>query len=172
VAIDLKKHIRDIPDFPKKGILFKDITTLIGDKQAFRSVVDLLVERYRDRSVDKVVAADARGFILGGAVAYCLGAGFVPARKKGKLPHKTIEQSYELEYGTDSLFIHEDAIDEGENVLVLDDLLATGGTARALCDLVNKLKGNVAEVAFMIELSDLKGRDKLKDFTIFSLITY
>ena len=169
---DLKQHIRDIPDFPKEGILFRDITTLIGNKDAFREVIDLLAQRYKDKGIEKIAAAEARGFIIGGALAYALGAGFVPVRKKGKLPHKTISASYELEYGTDSVHMHEDAIKEGEKVLVIDDLLATGGTAKALCDLVEKLKGEICEIAFMIELSELKGKDKLKDYETFSLIVY
>ncbi|NQT95125.1 MAG: adenine phosphoribosyltransferase [Candidatus Omnitrophica bacterium] len=169
---ELKQYIRDIPDFPKKGILFKDITTLIGDGGAFGKVVDGFVQRYKDKGISKVVAAEARGFIFGGAVAHGLGAAFVPVRKKGKLPYKTIEASYELEYGTDTVYMHEDAIVEGEKALILDDLLATGGTAKAICELVEKLKGDIYEVAFMIELSFLNGREKLKDYNIFSLITY
>ena len=170
--IDLKKYIRDIPDFPKKGIIFKDITTLLSDKDAFREVIDRFVSQYKDKGIDRIVAAEARGFIFGGAIAHALGCGFVPVRKKGKLPYKTIDASYELEYGTDTLYMHKDAIKEGERALVLDDLLATGGTAKALCELVEKLKGEVAEVAFMIELTFLKGRDKLKGYNIFSLIEY
>lgn len=170
--IDLKKYIRDIPDFPKKGILFKDITTLIGNKSAFKEVVDSFIDRYRDKGVDAVAAAEARGFIVGGAVAYGLGAKFVPVRKKGKLPYKTVDVSYELEYGTDTLYMHEDGVSPGEKVLVIDDLLATGGTAKAICELVEKLKAEVAEVAFMIELSDLNGRERIKDYSIYSQVVY
>lgn len=169
---ELKKYIRSIPDFPKKGILFRDITTLIGHKDAFKGVVDIFINRYKDKAIDKVVAAEARGFIIGGAIAYGLNAAFVPVRKRGKLPYRTIGASYELEYGTDSLHMHEDAINQGEQVLIVDDLLATGGTARAICELVAKLKGEIVEVAFMIELSGLKGREKLKGYNVFSLIIY
>ncbi len=170
--IDIKKTIRDVSDFPKKGIIFKDITTLLSNKEAFKQVIDTFVTRYKDQNIDKIVAADARGFIFGGALAYELGAALVPVRKKGKLPYKTISTSYELEYGTDTLYMHEDAISSGDKVLVLDDLLATGGTARAICDLTERLKGDIVEVAFMIELSFLNGRDKLKDYKIFSQIIY
>ncbi|NQT90508.1 MAG: adenine phosphoribosyltransferase [Candidatus Omnitrophica bacterium] len=170
--MDLKKYIRDIPDFPKKGILFRDITTLIGDKDALREVVDIFVKKYKDEKIDIVVAAEARGFIIGGAIACGLNAGFVPVRKKGKLPHKTIGAEYDLEYGTDSLHMHEDAIVEGRRVLVIDDLLATGGTAKATCELVERTKGEVVEVGFIIELAGLKGREKLKDYKIFSQIVY
>lgn len=170
--IDLKKHIRDIPDFPKQGILFRDITTLIGNREAFKTVIDSFVGRYKDKRIDAVVAAEARGFIIGGAIAYGLGVKFVPVRKKGKLPHKVIGASYELEYGTDSLYMHEDGISPGEKILVVDDLLATGGTAKAICELVEKLKGKVMEAAFMIELSDLKGRDKIKGYSVFSQVVY
>ena len=168
--IDLKKAIRDVSDFPKKGIIFKDITTLLSNKEAFKQVIDTFVMRYKDQNIDKIVAADARGFIFGGALAYELGAALVPVRKKGKLPYKTISTSYDLEYGTDTLYMHEDAINPGDKVLVLDDLLATGGTAKAICDLTERLKGDIVEVAFMIELSFLNGRDKLKDYKIFSQI--
>ena len=170
--IDIKKTIRDVSDFPKKGIIFKDITTLLSNKEAFKQVIDTFVTRYKDQNIDKIVAADARGFIFGGALAYELGAALVPVRKKGKLPYKTIEASYELEYGIDTLYMHEDAISPGDKVLVLDDLLATGGTAKAICDLIKRLKGDIVEVAFMIELSFLNGRDKLKDYKIFSQIIY
>ena len=172
VTEDLKKYIRDIPDFPKKGIIFKDITTLLSHKDAFKKVIDIFTERYRDKKIDKIVAADARGFIFGGVLAYELNAGFVPVRKKGKLPYKAISADYELEYGTDTLYVHEDAISAGERVLVVDDLLATGGTAKATCDLVSRLNGDIIELAFMIELSFLNGRDKLKGYPVFSQIVY
>ncbi len=169
---DLKKYIRDIPDFPKKGIIFKDITTLLSHKDAFKKAMDIFVERYKNEKIDKIVAADARGFIFGGVLAYELNAGFVPVRKKGKLPHKTISADYELEYGTDTLYAHEDAITAGERVLIVDDLLATGGTAKATCDLAKRLGGEIVEFAFLIELSFLNGRDKLKGYPIFSQIVY
>lgn len=170
--MELKEYIRSIPDFPKKGILFRDITTLIGNRDSFRRVVDIFIERYKGKGIKKIVAAEARGFIIGAAVAYGLKAGFVPVRKKGKLPYKSIGASYQLEYGADSLYMHQDAVKKGEKVLIIDDLLATGGTAKAICELVEKLKGEIAEVAFMIELTDLKGREKLKGYNIFSLIQY
>lgn len=169
---DLKKYIRNIPDFPKKGILFRDITTLIGDSKQFKKVIDALTERYADKKIDAVVAIESRGFIFGGALAYKLGAGFVPVRKKGKLPYKAYQASYSLEYGEDTLEIHQDAIKPGERVLLIDDLLATGGTISAVTDLVKKLKGEIVEAAFIIELKDLKGRCKLKDFLVYSMIQY
>jgi len=167
-----KDYIRNIPDFPKPGILFRDITTLLKDKAAFRQAVDALVERYKTKKIDKVVAVEARGFILGGAVAYRLGAGFVPVRKKGKLPAKTNSVTYELEYGTDTLEMHHDAINPGERVLIVDDLLATGGTAKAVLDLVKQLRGKIIGILFLIELTDLKGKDKLKEYPVFSLIKF
>ena len=169
---ELKNSIRDIPDFPKKGIIFKDITTLLKDGRKFREAIDCIVERYKDKKIDKVVAIEARGFILGSVVAYKLGAGIVPVRKKGKLPYETNSVEYELEYGKDSLEIHKDAIKPDDKVLVVDDLLATGGTMNAVCDLIERSKGEVAEVAFLIELSFLKGRDRLKGRKIFSLIKF
>ena len=147
---DLKDIIRAIPDFPKSGILFRDITTLLSNKDAFKEAIDKLAKTYQDKKVDKVVAIDARGFIFGGAVAYKLGAGFVPVRKKGKLPWKTNSATYELEYGTDTLEMHLDAISPGENVLIVDDLLATGGTAKAVTELVEKLQGKICGIAFLI----------------------
>jgi len=169
---DLKEYIRDVPDFPKKGIIFKDITTFLSHKDAFKKAMDIFVERYKNEKIDKIVAADARGFIFGGVLAYELNAGFVPVRKKGKLPHKTISADYELEYGTDTLYAHEDAIAAGERVLIVDDLLATGGTAKATCDLVKRLDGEIVEFAFLIELSFLNGRDKVKGYPVFSQIVY
>lgn len=169
---DLKNYIRNIPDFPKKGILFRDITTLIGDKERFKEVIDVLVNRYSDKKIDAVVAIEARGFVFGGALAHRLGAGMVPVRKKGKLPYKTISASYSLEYGKDTLEIHEDAIKSGARVLLIDDLLATGGTMSAVIELVKKLKGEIVEIAFIIELSDLKGRANLKGFPVYSMVKY
>ena len=168
----LKSKIRDIKNFPTEGILFKDITTLLKDGPAFASVVESLAARYQAEGVDVVVGVESRGFILGGALAHQLKAGFVPVRKVGKLPGKTIEVEYELEYGRDALAIHEDAIKVGQRVLVVDDLLATGGTMAATLRLVDQLGGRVVGVAFMIELAFLLGRDKLKDQPVHALITY
>ncbi len=169
---ELKAKIRDIKDFPTEGILFKDITTLLKDPQAFRYVLDQLANAYIQSRVEVVVAIESRGFIFGGALAHELGAGFVPVRKLGKLPAKTIEVEYELEYGRDALAIHEDAISPGQRVLVVDDLLATGGTMAATLRLVEQSGGVVVGVAFLIELGFLHGRAKLKDYAVNSLITY
>jgi adenine phosphoribosyltransferase len=169
---DLKGKVRDIKDFPTEGILFKDITTLLKDGPAFRLVVDTLAERYQPERVDVVVGVESRGFILGGALAHQLKAGFVPVRKPGKLPGKTIKVEYELEYGRDALAVHEDAIKPGQRVLAVDDLLATGGTMGATLRLIRLLGGQVVGVAFMIELAFLRGRDKLKEPTLHSLIVY
>jgi len=168
----LKKHIRDIPDFPKKGIIFKDITTLLKDASAFKKVIDVLYDRYKLKKIDKIVAIESRGFIFGGALANKLGVGFVPVRKKGKLPSKTYSVNYDLEYGTDTLEMHCDAIKPGENILLLDDLLATGGTASAVSKLIEKMGGKIEEIAFLIELAFLKGRDKLQGHNVFSMIKY
>ena len=168
----LEKSIRNIPDFPKPGILFRDVTTLIQNKTAFKKSIDLLVKRYKGKGFDKVVGVEARGFIFGAAVAHKIGAGFVPVRKKGKLPFKTISATYELEYGTDTLEIHQDAICPGEKVLIIDDLLATGGTVKAVIELVEKLKGKVAGIGFVIELVDLKGKDKFKEYPLYSLVKF
>ncbi len=170
--IDLAKHVRDIPDFPKEGILFRDIMPLLQDPVALRESVDRIIEYGTGKHIDMVLGAEARGFILGAAVAYGLGAGFVCARKPGKLPYRTISAEYDLEYGTDKLEVHEDAIKPGQNVLVHDDLLATGGTAKAKIELVEKLGGIVVGCAFLIELTALEGRAKLEGYDIFSLITY
>jgi adenine phosphoribosyltransferase len=169
---ELRSKIRDIKDFPTEGILFKDITTLLKDPPAFRFVVDHLASRYQSAAVDVVVAVESRGFIFGGALAHQLQAGFVPVRKLGKLPGKTIEVEYELEYGRDALAIHEDAISPGQKVLAVDDLLATGGTMAATLRLIEQLGGQVVGVAFLIELAFLHGREKLKQFPIHALITY
>lgn len=168
----LKQYIRSIPDFPKKGVLFRDITTLLKNPTKFKQVIDVFYDKYKDKKIEAIVAAEARGFILGGALAYKLDCAFVPVRKKGKLPAETVEVTYELEYGTDTICMHKDAIKPKERVLILDDLLATGGTAKAMCDLVKKTGGDIVGIAFMIELSDLKGRDKIKEYDIFTLITY
>ncbi|MBI3991553.1 MAG: adenine phosphoribosyltransferase [Candidatus Omnitrophica bacterium] len=169
---DLKTLIREIPDFPKKGINFKDITTLLKEGKRFKETVEHFKERYKDKHIDAVVSVEARGFIFGAALAYALGAGIVPVRKKGKLPAPTYEATYDLEYGTDTLQIHQDSIKPGQNVLIIDDLLATGGTTEAVCKLVERLEGKVVEVAFVIELTFLKGRARLKNYPVFSLITY
>jgi len=168
----LRAKIRDIKDFPTEGILFKDITTLLKDGPAWRFAVDALASRYQADRVDVVVGVESRGFIFGGAIAHQLQAGFVPVRKIGKLPGKTIEVEYELEYGRDALAMHEDAIAPGQRVLAVDDLLATGGTMAATLRLVEQLGGRVVGVAFMIELAFLHGREKLKNYPLHSLIVY
>lgn len=170
--MDLKEYIRSIPDFPQNGILFRDITTLLQEPQVFRHTVDALVEKYKDVKIDKVVSVEARGYIFGGALAYLLECGFVPVRKPGKLPAETISLEYTLEYGKNTVEIHKDAIKTGEQVLVFDDLLATGGTMQATCKLVEKLGGTVVGCAFIINLTALKGVEKLKQYDIFSLIEY
>jgi adenine phosphoribosyltransferase len=169
---DLRAKIRDIKDFPTEGILFKDITTLLRDGPAWRFAVDSLASHYQGDRVDIVVGVESRGFIFGGAVAHQLQAGFVPVRKVGKLPAPTIEVEYELEYGRDTLAMHEDAIAPGQRVLAVDDLLATGGTMAATLRLIQQLGGEVVGVAFMIELAFLRGREKLKSYPIHSLIVY
>jgi adenine phosphoribosyltransferase len=168
----LREKIRDIKDFPTEGILFKDITTLLRDGPAWRFAVDSLAGRYQAERVDVVVGVESRGFIFGGAIAHQLAAGFVPVRKVGKLPSKTIEVEYELEYGRDALAVHADAITPGQRVLVVDDLLATGGTMAATLRLVEQLGGRVVGVAFMIELAFLRGREKLKTYPVHSLVVY
>lgn len=168
----LRSRIRDVPDFPKPGIVFKDITPLLADPQAFRHAIDTIADHYDEAKVDLVLGAEARGFILAGALAYRLNAGFVPARKPGKLPHQTAKAEYELEYGMDSLEIHTDAVLPGYNVLIVDDVLATGGTASAKIDLVERHEGTVAGLAFLIELTFLGGRAKLNGQNVFSLISY
>lgn len=170
--MELRQYIRDVPDFPSPGILFKDITTLLKDSTALRQSVDEMAALFQAVPVDKVVAAESRGFIIGMPLAYKLGAGFVPARKPGRLPAETISAHYTLEYGTNSLEMHVDAIAEGERVLVVDDLLATGGTVTATIDLVRRLRGDIVGLAFLIELAFLNGRERLTDHRIESLITY
>src|SRR5580765_511522 len=169
---ELRAKIRDIKDFPTEGILFKDITTLLKDPKAFRCVLDELATGYIQSGVEIVVGVESRGFIFGGALAHELGAGFVPVRKLGKLPAKTIQVEYELEYGRDALAIHEDAIRPGQRVLAVDDLLATGGTMAATLRLVERLGGKVVGAAFLIELGFLAGRERLKGYALESLITY
>ena len=171
-GLDLRRYVRDIPDFPKDGILFRDITPVLADAAALRAAVDQLAEPARPLGVDVVIGAEARGFLLGPALAMALDAGFVLARKPGKLPHDTVSAEYELEYGTDRLEVHSDAIREGARVLVHDDLLATGGTARALCEMVEELGGVVVGCHFLIELSFLQGRERLGEYDVRSLIVF
>ena len=170
--LDLKKYIRSIPDFPKQGILFRDITTLLGEKRAFRQAVDAMADKFKGKKIDAVVGIEARGFIFGGAIAHRLNAAFVPVRKKGKLPAKTNTVTYELEYGTDTLEMHHDALKPNERVLIVDDLLATGGTVKAVTDLVKKSEAKIIGIAFLVELTDLKGKERLVGFPISSLIKY
>jgi adenine phosphoribosyltransferase len=170
--MDLKSYIRDVPDFPKAGIIFKDITPLLASGEALADAVARMADPWRDRGVDLVVSAEARGFILGAAVALELGAGFIPVRKPGKLPWKSVSKTYELEYGTDTLCLHADAVKPGQRVLLLDDLLATGGTMAACAALCRELGGEVLGVAFLIELSFLGGRSKLDGLEVQSLIDY
>ncbi|MFZ0801810.1 MAG: adenine phosphoribosyltransferase [Terriglobales bacterium] len=168
----LKKLIREVPDFPKKGILFYDITTLLKDKQGFAMLIDALAEHYIGKDVDLVLGMEARGFIFAPALAYRLNAGFVPVRKPGKLPAATAKHDYALEYGTNTLEIHKDAIQPGQRVLIVDDLLATGGTAEATAKLAASLGAKIAGLGFVVELDFLKGRDKLKSYDVFSLLHY
>jgi adenine phosphoribosyltransferase len=170
--MDIKTYIRDIPDFPKKGILFKDITPLLKSPEAFRSVIESWAGRYEGKGLDAVVAMESRGFIFAAPLAVRLGIPFVPVRKPGKLPYQTIRETYELEYGTDSLEMHADALSKGAKVLVLDDVLATGGTAAAVTRLVERVGGQVIEAAFLMELTFLKGREKLKSTPVHSIIQY
>jgi adenine phosphoribosyltransferase len=168
----LRALVRDVPDFPQEGIVFKDITPLLADELAFSTVIDLIVVHFGRGNVDKVVGIEARGFILASPVAYHFGAGFVPVRKKDKLPWETEAAEYELEYGTATLEIHKDAVDAGERVLVVDDVLATGGTARAAAELVEKIGGKIVGISCLIELGFLNGRDKLQGYDLFTLIDY
>jgi adenine phosphoribosyltransferase len=168
----LKKLIREVPDFPKKGILFYDITTLLKDKLGFATLIDALSENYIGKEIDVVVGMEARGFIFGPALAYRLNAGFVPVRKPGKLPAETVKVTYDLEYGSNALEIHKDAIQKGQRVLIVDDLLATGGTAVATAELAQGLGGQIAGLAFVVELDFLKGREKLAKYDVFALLHY
>ena len=168
----IKGAIRTIPDYPKKGIMFRDITTLLKDGRAFSACIDELAIWAKGKDADYIVGIEARGFIIGAALAAKLGLGFVPARKKGKLPHKTISKKYKLEYGEEEIEIHMDAIEKGSSVIIADDLLATGGTARAVADLVESVGGRIAGMAFLIELTELNGREKLKGYDINSLLKY
>ena len=170
--MELKDKIRTIPHFPKQGIMFKDITTLLKDPHAFRHVIREMMHHFDGKNINIVASAESRGFILGAVLAHELHAGFVPLRKPGKLPYKTIKQEFETEYSIDAFEIHEDAIEKGDNVLIVDDLLATGGTAKAAIDLIEKLHGKIVGLAFLIELSFLKGREKLKGYDILTLVDY
>lgn len=170
--MDFKQHIRVVPDFPQPGISFKDITTLLNDGEKYRMAINEIKDMISHLKIDLIAGPEARGFVVGAPLAYALGVGFVPIRKKGKLPYETIDVSYGLEYGQDTLSMHTDAIKPGQNVLIADDLLATGGTICSSIELVQKLGGNVIGTAFMIELAELHGRDKLKDIDIFTLMTY
>ncbi len=170
--MDLKPYIRDVQDFPKKGIVFKDITPLLKSPEAFNAAIEIWASRYSSMGLDAIVAMESRGFIFAAPLAYRLKVPFVPIRKPGKLPYKTIRETYELEYGTDSLEIHADALEKGGRILVLDDVLATGGTAAAVTRLVERLGGKVVEASFLMELSFLNGRAKLQSVPVHSIITY
>ena len=168
----LKSAIRNIPDFPQKGVMFRDITPILADAKLFKTAVETIAKRHAGKAIKAVAAVDARGFIFGAAVARALNTGFIPIRKKGKLPFKTIDESYELEYGSATLSIHVDAVRKGQKVLIVDDLLATGGTAAAAARLVERLGGKIAEIAFLIELAPFHGRDKLKKHPVYSAIVF
>lgn len=170
--MDLKKYIRNIPDFPQKGILFRDITPLLADGDAFKFVVEELANHFKDKGIQKVAGIEARGFIIGAPVAAELGVGFVPIRKPGKLPFETVRKEYQLEYGMSILEVHKDAVKKGEKVLMIDDLLATGGTAKAASELIESLGGEIAGWGFVIVLKSLKGEEKLKNYELFSLIDF
>jgi adenine phosphoribosyltransferase len=169
-AIDFRSYCREIPDFPKKGIIFRDITTLLKDRKVFSLAIDEMASHYNKKNIDLVVCIDARGFLIGAAMAYKLGCGVVPIRKKGKLPWKVYSKAYDLEYGQDILEIHQDAIQPGQHILIVDDVLATGGTAAAVVSLIKEMKGTIEGAAFLMELQDLKGRDKLPGINVYSLI--
>ena len=170
--MDIKNFIRDVPDFPKKGILFKDITPLLGNHAAFAEAIKSMASHYKGTKIDYVAGIESRGFIVGTALAQAIGAGFIPIRKPGKLPYKTKRKEYSLEYGTDSVEIHEDALKKGQKVLLVDDVIATGGTARAAAELLREIGGDLVGIAFLVELGFLKGTEKLKGEKIFSLITF
>jgi adenine phosphoribosyltransferase len=170
--IDLKSSIRTVPNFPVANIMFRDITTLMKDPKAFQEANDRFYNRYKDQQIDKIVGIDARGFVFGAILAYRLNIGFVPVRKKGKLPYKTLSEKYSLEYGTAEVEIHEDAIKKGERVIIMDDLIATGGTVSAAINLVEKLGGQVVECAFVVELPELGGKELIKNHKVFSLIEF
>jgi adenine phosphoribosyltransferase len=169
---ELKKIIREIPDFPKPGILFYDITTLLRDAQGFKRTIEIFADQYRDRKVDAVIGIEARGFIFAAAVAYRLGVGFIPVRKPRKLPYRTVSRSYQLEYGTDTLEMHEDAVGPGDRILLIDYLIATGGTAQAVAAMIEAQGGTVAGVGFVVELEFLHGRQALQGYDVFSILKY
>ncbi len=168
----IKSKVRSIPDWPIKGVIFRDITTLLQDPIAHREISNIFYNRYADQNIDKIVGIDARGFLFGSVLAYKLDIGFIPIRKKGKLPYETIGESYTLEYGEETVEIHEDAFSRGERVVILDDLMATGGTIAAAVNLVRKLEAKIVECAFVLELPDLKGREKLGDHKVFSIVEF
>lgn len=170
--MNLKSKIRTVPHWPIEGVMFRDITTLLQDGEAFKHACDELYKRYKYMKVDVIVGIESRGFIFGAVLAYKMGVGFVPIRKPGKLPHKTISAEFEKEYGKDKMEVHEDAIKKGQKILLIDDLLATAGTAKGAIQLIEKLGGELIEVAFLIDLPDLKGKDKLKGYKIFSLMSF
>ncbi len=170
--MDLKETIRTVPNWPIEGVMFRDITTLTQNPDALREACDIFYERYKDMGLDKIVGIDARGFIFGAVLAYKLGIGFIPVRKKGKLPFDTISATYSLEYGEDTVEMHVDAISKGEKVVIVDDLIATGGTMQAATQLVAQLEGEIVECAFIIDLPDLKGKEKIKDYKIFCLMEF
>jgi adenine phosphoribosyltransferase len=170
--VDLKKYVRDIPDFPKPGIVFKDITPMLKSPEAFGALIDLFATKYKDSGITAVCGIESRGFIFGAALAHKMNVGFIPIRKAGKLPYKTVKKEYSLEYGTDSIEIHEDAVEKGEKVLLIDDLIATGGTAKAALDLLEEIGANVVGIAFLVELSFLKGIEKFDKNKVFCLLKY
>jgi len=170
--MNLKDSIRSIPGWPIDGVIFRDLTTLMQDSEAYRNTCDVFYNRYQKLNIDKVVGIDARGFVFGAVLAYQLNVGFVPVRKKGKLPHKTVSEQYTLEYGKNSVEMHEDAITEGEKIVIVDDLIATGGTIEAAVKLVEKLGGDILECAFIVELPELNGREKIKDQKIFTICEF
>jgi len=172
LALRVKSKIREIPDFPKPGINFYDITALLSDGEVFSEIIDYFVERFGDKKIDKIIGIESRGFIFAAAIAAKMKIGFVPVRKPGKLPYKVEKINYDLEYGSDSLEIHQDAVEKGARVVIVDDVLATGGTAKATCELVSRLGADIVEVAFLSELSFLKGCAKISDYNKYSLITY
>jgi len=169
---DFGQYVRDVPDFPKKGIMFRDITTLLQDGEAFKQACNELYNRYKNIKIDVVVGIESRGFIFGSVLAYLLGVGFVPVRKPGKLPYKTVSEEYEKEYGKDKIIMHEDSIKKGQKVLLVDDLIATGGTCSAAVRLIEKLGGEIVECAFLIDLPDLKGKEKLKGYKVFTMMEF
>ena len=169
---ELKKVILDVPDFPKKGIIFKDVTPIFRDEKVFSKLIDYIAERYSGKGINRIACMESRGFILGAPLSIKMGASFIPVRKPGKLPRETYKEEYELEYGTDALEIHKDAVGKGDKVLIIDDLLATGGTAAATAKLIEKTGAEIVEIAFVIELDFLKGRGKLDKYNVFSIVHY